>query len=323
MNEKITVIIPVYNVEKYLDRCLESIVKQTYKNLEIILVDDGSPDNCPELCDLWQSKDSRIKVIHKKNGGLSSARNAGLDFATGDFIAFVDSDDYISENMLETMLEAALKNNIKVACCGRVRVSAQKKVEMFTLPKEQVLTGEEAIKQLLIGGSVEEACWDKLYKKEVFDNRRFPVGEINEDIVQTIEILGDCEFIIHVGKPFYYYCENVNSITTSKYSSAKRAYIKHLNQIFEYLNKNYPQLLNYFSDLELRYCQSILYLLLDNKEVLKNNQVDYIEFYERFKSAFRKTCGGKKQNFEERIKGYMIYTKTYFMIHYIKKWINI
>lgn len=106
MEKLLSVIIPIYNVEPYLDRCMESIVNQTYKNLEIIMVDDGSPDNCPELCDQWQRKDVRIKVIHKKNGGLSDARNAGLDIASGEYIAFVDSDDFVDLDMYRSMIEA-------------------------------------------------------------------------------------------------------------------------------------------------------------------------------------------------------------------------
>lgn len=319
MNKKVTIIIPVYKVEEYLDRCLNSVIKQTYTNLEIILIDDGSPDRCYDLCDSWKLKDSRIKVIHKKNGGLSSARNAGLDIATGDYIAFVDSDDYIASNMIEIMLDAALRNNVNVVCCGRTRVSKKSKIEMFTLPQEQLITGQEAIKQILIGGSVEEAAWDKLYKADIFNKRRFPNGEINEDIVQTIEILGENKWIVHVGRALYYYCENQNSITTSKYNPKKKICIKHLDQISKYLKENCPQLLKCFYDLELRYCQGVLYLLLDNAETLKNNKNDYMEVYKRFKGAFKKTNGGKKQNPKERIKGYMIFSKTYFPIHSIIK----
>ena len=117
-NPKISVIVPVYKVEKYLDRCVESIVNQTYKNLEIILVDDGSPDNCPVMCDEWAEKDERIRVIHKENGGLADARNAGMNIATGDYIGFVDSDDWIEPNMYEVLLKNALKYDADISRCG-------------------------------------------------------------------------------------------------------------------------------------------------------------------------------------------------------------
>ena len=121
-SDLISVVVPVYKVEKYLDECVQSIVNQTHRNLEIILVDDGSPDRCPQLCDEWAEKDSRIRVIHQKNGGLSAARNAGLDVAKGDYIGFVDSDDYIAPDMYEQLLIPLLKENKKTSCCLISRV---------------------------------------------------------------------------------------------------------------------------------------------------------------------------------------------------------
>ena len=318
MNEKVTIIIPVYKVEKYLNRCLESVIKQTYTNLEIILIDDGSPDKCYELCDSWKLKDSRIKVIHKENGGLSSARNAGLDIATGDFIAFVDSDDYIENKMIEIMLDAALRNKVKVVCCGRVRVSEKNKIEMFTLPREQRFSNEEAIRQLLIGGVIEEAAWDKLYKKEIFDNRRFPKGEINEDIVQTIKILGSCDSIIHVGKALYNYCENNGSITKSGYKEEKIVILKHLEQIKEYIEHKFPEMVYDYDVLESRYCQSTLYLLLDNKEVYNSYKEDYNKFYERFRKSFLKKSVQFQSNRKELIKGWLIFIRLYYPLHALK-----
>lgn len=319
MDGKISVIVPVYKVEQYLNRCIQSIVNQSYNDLEIILVDDGSPDGCPSICNGWAVRDKRIKVIHKENGGLSSARNAGLDVATGDYIAFVDSDDYVASDIFEIMLDAAIRNNVDVACCGRVRVSAAGEIEMFTLPEEQVFTGEEAIKQLLIGGTIEEAAWDKLYKADIFNKRRFPDGEINEDIVQTIEILGTCRQIVHVGKALYYYCENRNSITTSKYNSGKMICIKHLDQISDYLDRSYPKLLKCFYYLELRYCQGLLYLLLDNAKTLNDYKDDYKEVYTRFKIAYKATAFGKGTSQSERMKGALIYFRVYYWMRRLKK----
>ena len=319
MNKLISVIVPVYKVEPYLDRCVSSIVCQSYHELEILLVDDGSPDNCPAMCDMWAAKDNRVKVIHKENGGLSSARNAGLDVASGEYIAFVDSDDYIATTMLEKMLDAVTKNGVSVACCGRIRVSETEKTQMYTLSKACVLSSEEAIRQLLIGGSVEEAAWDKLYRADVFKKRRFPEGEINEDIVQTIEILGSCGSIVHVGEPLYYYCKNPNSITTSKYNPKKMICIKHLDQIADYLDKSYPQLLKYLYDLELRYCQGLLYLLLDNAKTLNDNRNDYKEVYARFRKAYKATAFGKGASRSERMKGLLIYFQVYYLMHGLKK----
>lgn len=319
MVEKISVVVPIYKVELYLERCVKSLVTQTYKNIEIILVDDGSPDNCPQICDIWAQRDNRILVIHKTNGGLSSARNAGIDAASGDYIAFVDSDDYIAPNMLEIMLNAIINNNVMLACCGRIRVTPSNQIKMFTLPAETVLSGKEAIKQILIDGFVNEAAWDKLYNKKLFNNRRFPVGEINEDIVQTIEILGENDAIVHVGQALYYYCENQDSITQSQYFPGKKIVIKHLDQIKLYLNKHYPDLRVYYNILETRYCQELLYLLLDSRNILQRYQQDYIEIYRRFKKVFLQSVKGGYIKKSEMIKGYLIYYKLYFLFHKLKK----
>ena len=125
---KVSIVVPIYNVEKYLEQCIDSIINQTLKEIEIILVDDGSPDNCPQICDDYVKKDSRIKVVHKTNGGLSSARNAGIEIATGDYIGFVDSDDYIELDMYEKMYNIAIENNVDFVMSDYYSVSNEGKV---------------------------------------------------------------------------------------------------------------------------------------------------------------------------------------------------
>ena len=132
MDSLISVIVPIYNVEKYLERCVESIINQTYKNLEIILVDDGSPDNCPQMCDDYAKKDSRIKVVHKKNGGLSDARNAGMKVATGEYVSFIDSDDYISLDFYETLLETIVDNDSDIVECSVVKFYENGKFDEYS-----------------------------------------------------------------------------------------------------------------------------------------------------------------------------------------------
>ena len=173
--ELISIIVPVYKVEKYLDKCVESIVEQTYKNLEIILVDDGSPDNCSAMCDEWAQKDSRIKVIHKENGGLSSARNAGLDACTGDYIGFVDSDDWIEPDMYEYLLNISMKNNADVSRCEFVIEAENSDITVDSQNDSElrVLSGDELIIELVNGGYNEgitiEDCLANyyIYKQQV------------------------------------------------------------------------------------------------------------------------------------------------------------
>lgn len=323
MKDKVSVIIPVYNVEKYINRCIESVIKQTYTNLEILLIDDGSKDSSSTLCDFWEDKDNRIRVIHKTNGGLSSARNKGLDYATGEYICFVDSDDYISKKMIEIMHRAAIEEDVQVVTCGRIRVKKEEQILLYTLPEQRKMSGKEAIKELLVGGCIEEAAWDKLYSRKIFMNRRFPMGEINEDIVQTIDILGECEKIVHVGEPLYYYCENQGSITKSAYSKTKMVAVKHLEMIESYLKNNFPDLLEMFDSLQLRYCQDLLYLILDDKKTLKTYKQDYDIIYAKFKKSFSNGIKNKKIKNSDKIKAYLILFNLYFTVHRLKKKIDI
>lgn len=315
----LSVIVPVYKVEQYLDRCVESIVNQTYRHLEIILVDDGSPDRCPELCDQWAKRDTRIKVIHKENGGLSDARNTGIKAAKGEYLAFVDSDDYIDREMYETMLDAIDRTDVGMACCGRYVVRGNAQIPECCAERETIFMAVDAIRELLLGGAVEEAVWDKVYRAELFEGLQFPVGEINEDIVIMPALLDRAERVVHVGKSFYYYWQNGSSITRSAYSLKKRVMLKHLDDLKRYLEENWRELLPCFDALQGRYCQSILYLLLDNKTVLQEYRKDYEEFYSRFRQSFKNMCRLVPVSRMERIKGYLIYYRLYYLVHAIKK----
>lgn len=315
----LSIVVPIYKVEKYLNRCVESLVNQTYGNIEIILVDDGSPDRCPEMCDHWAERDSRIRVIHKANGGLSDARNAGMKAANGAFIAFVDSDDYVELTMYEIMLSAIQRTDADIACCGRYIVADDLLRPMHTLRQERIFDSIDAIKELLLGISIEEATWDKVYKRELFRGIEFPVGENNEDIVVIPKVLARASNVVHVGCPLYYYCQNAGSITKSAYSAKKRVMLKHLDDLKQYLEDNYRELLPCFDAVQGRYCQSALYLLLDNWKVYKEYHADYCEFYRRFKISFRGMVNQVPMSKTERIKGCLIYCKLYLVLHGIKK----
>lgn len=221
MAKKISVIVPVYKVEPYLSRCLDSIINQTYRNLEIILVDDGSPDRCGEICDEYARQDSRIRVIHKANGGLSDARNHGIDVAIGDYIAFVDSDDYVATDMYEKMLARLELDNSDMVVCNYYRFdegSAPPKDGYIQLP-DRVLTQDEAFDfYLQIGGDYVSA-WNKLYKRTIFDDLRYPVGKIYEDTFVIHEVLNRCARISHLNEQFYYYVMRSGSILHATFST--------------------------------------------------------------------------------------------------------
>lgn len=218
---EISIIVPVYKVEPFLDRCIKSIVEQTLEDLELILINDGSPDNCPMICDAWAEKDSRIKVIHKTNGGLSDARNAGLDIATGKYIGFVDSDDYIKKDMYEILLNVLnstgadfIKSNyisfeeetIPVYESVETRITVFNAVEALENFMNEEYSCEKPMKSTI---------WDGLYKKELFSNIRFPKGKINEDTFIFPELILKAKKIVHINEAFYYYYKRPGSIVHS------------------------------------------------------------------------------------------------------------
>lgn len=213
----ISVIVPVYNVAEYLSQCVDSIINQTYKNLEIILVDDGSVDDCPGICDEYVKKDSRIRVIHKKNGGLSDARNAGLDICTGEWIGFVDSDDYISKNMYEKLYDSAIETKSDVSVCQSINdKNGRLLYSDYKGKREILLSKEEMINRMFCRGIYASVCL-KLYKKEVFSILRFPVGRNHEDAFIILSIIDKTSRMVIIPDALYYYRLRINSITNIKY----------------------------------------------------------------------------------------------------------
>lgn len=226
MSEKVSLIIPVYNVEKYLDRCMGSVLTQTYKNLEIILVDDGSEDTSGIMCDQYKLKDDRIIVIHQENKGLSAARNIALDSMTGDYVMFLDSDDKIDEHIVEYLLDDMHKFDCDIVECNFYDVYGSKIKARKSLEYTKKYSVEEAICIDIgtIGGSV-SAC-GKLYKKKIFDEVRYKEGKIGEDGYAIVDVLSKAESVVIDIRPMYYYYHRDNSITTLKFSKANLDHIE-------------------------------------------------------------------------------------------------
>lgn len=216
--EIISIIVPVYNVESYFPKCIESICNQTYYNLEIILVDDGSTDESGTMCDQYAQKDKRIKVIHKKNGGLADARNVGIEVATGEYLAFVDSDDYIHPQMYEIFYRGIQKNNAQMAVCQFQDVE-ENEVCFKTLKhkKEWIIIESEDEKFKYSLGDYTTVCftvaWNKLYRAELFKDIRYPYGKIHEDEFTTYKIIELCNKIVYTDEILYYYVQRKDSIT--------------------------------------------------------------------------------------------------------------
>lgn len=218
----VSIIVPIYNVEEYLNECINSILHQSYKNLELILVDDGSPDNCGKLCDEYAKSYKNIKVIHRINEGLSSARNAGIDAAEGDYFAFVDSDDCIHPDYLQTLVALAVEYNADLTCCDYVQGEncVWKNLTKTTIT---VRNGDEVIDNMFINDTVITVVWNKLYKRDFFTKLklRYPDGKIYEDMVLTPQILSHTKRMIITNKPLYFYRVRKDSITSSTFSLKK------------------------------------------------------------------------------------------------------
>lgn len=214
----ISVIVPVYKVEPYLDKCISSIVNQTYKNLEIILVDDGSPDNCPAMCDVWATKDSRIRVIHKTNGGLSDARNAGLAVATGSLISFIDSDDWIEPDFFACLFEAIAGCNADVAECTTQFVDENGRTLRTRKVATQNIGRLTALRCLVLESGVYQTVWDKLYRREIIQGIPFENGKYNEDEFWTDQVLMRANSIAFVSAPLYNYLQRDGSIIGTGYN---------------------------------------------------------------------------------------------------------
>lgn len=243
MNQPLlSVIVPIFKVEEYLDRCVESIVNQTYKNLEIILVDDGSPDNCPQMCDEWAEKDNRIKVVHKENGGLSDARNAGLKITTGEIVSFIDSDDWIEFDMFERMLNRMIEDDSDIVSCGVKWVEEDGSVIRDVTSNDGVLDTQSAMKELLNDGKLKQHVWNKIYKYDLIKDIPFEKGKYHEDVFWSYQIVGRAGKVSVIKESFYNYVQRSNSIMGEGFSAKRLDALDANRQRCEYIKEYFPEL---------------------------------------------------------------------------------
>lgn len=243
--ELITLIVPVYNVEKYLIKCVDSLLKQTYDNLEIILVDDGSTDNSSKLCDEYQKKDKRIKVIHKENGGLSDARNVAIDKAHGKYISFVDSDDFIACDMIELLYKNVIDNKADIAICGYQNTNEDEEINDNNIDyKELVYSNQEALETMLYQKDCTTSAWAKLYKTTLFKDIRYPKGKICEDLDTTYLLFAQAKKIVINNQKKYFYLQRKNSIINSQFNPKRMDALKFAKKETKFIKKEFPSIVN-------------------------------------------------------------------------------
>lgn len=237
----ISVIVPVYKVEPYIRKCVDSILGQTFSDIQVILVDDGSPDQCGKICDEYAKQDNRVEVIHKENGGLSDARNAGIPYAKGEYIIFLDSDDYIENDMFEYMYTRIKDSGADMATCGLYEVYKDR-IETQKEEVDFVCTGEEAFRCILRGHTIRGEIWNKLIRKSCIEDLRFPKGRLYEDIYYTVDLMQRIKKVAVGTKPKYYYLHREDSITGKAYRPKVFDIIDGYTKNYEVVKEKFPSL---------------------------------------------------------------------------------
>lgn len=280
----ISIIVPIYKVEKYLEKCVESLINQNYTNLEIILVDDGSPDLCPQMCDEFQMKYNNVIVVHKENGGLSSARNAGVAIANGQYIGFVDSDDFVEKNMYGELYVQMKKHDADIGICGIniINKCVNKNIKCNMIEPGVYNSDEIALK--IIKGIWEYVpVWNKLYKKDIIKKHLFPEGRIHEDEYTVHRFLSECENVVVLNNKYYNYIVRDGSIVhsgmTLKSFDALYAYYDRYNY-YRTQKKGILAKTTFFK-IEDVYCSRRLNIKCDCKDRIFLKKIDK-EFYDCF-----------------------------------------
>lgn len=223
MDVTVSVIVPVYNAEPYIDKCIHSLLNQTHKNIEILLVDDGSPDNCGNICDDYARRDTRVKTTHKKNGGVSEARNTGLEQAKGDYIYFADPDDWVRPELLHETLHFCLENRVDIVCFDvcEIKNGKQRKQIHHRFDSNRVFTSQDALEKILIDVIDNSPC-NKLFKKRVWDNVRFPAGRRFEDVATIYKTFYNADKIGYIRDYYYYYLKHEGSAIAQSFDAQRR-----------------------------------------------------------------------------------------------------
>lgn len=294
MQALISVIVPVYNTERFLDTCIQSILSQTYQNFEIILVDDGSTDGSPEKCDLYAESDSRIRVIHKKNGGQSSARNRGLDVCKGDYISFVDSDDWIEPDMYMTLLGLLEEHDASLAVCSRYDAyeNSDRKVIGKVIENPGLFDAYDVLPQMAMGRISDFSVCDKLHRRDLWETIRFPEGEIYEDLAVMYKVLIAARKVVLCEQPFYVYFHRRNSTVTSTFREASVQYPKQTEIFLANITSWYPEYTNHAVWVHMKAVQCVMISLLKSDRKTLNSHRElyqgYVQEIKKYRSIWRR-----------------------------------
>ncbi len=314
-NELISVIVPVYNVELYLEKCIHSIIQQTYKNIEILLIDDGSLDKSKEICDAFAKEDSRIKVFHQKNRGLSAARNKGIELATASYLMFIDSDDFIESEMIERLYNKIKNDEADICCCGKILDYELNHIAINN-KNEFSVNNEEALLKLLINDDIDNSACDKLFKRELFECLRFPVGRYYEDIATIYQTFMASKKISHINYLGYHYCIRKNSISKESFSIKQFDALLFSKQTKDAVANKYPNLKN---AAEAYYYLELMTTLrrLKKSSNFVEFQKEYLLIKKEFNKSFISQLKNNKIPFHKKIMSIFIYFKCYRFVEVV------
>jgi glycosyltransferase involved in cell wall biosynthesis len=285
MEPSISIIIPVYNLEQYIKRCLDSILTQTFQDFEVIIVNDGSTDNSGSICDEYAQRDNRVRVIHMENGGLSAARNEGIKIAKGEFLGFVDSDDYIEKDMYKVLYTLCHDTNSDISICKFSRevngklISEQKEVSIVEMDND------EAMRQLFKGVLYRFSVCNKLFKKTCFEHIKFPEGRIHEDLATTYKVFANASKSVYTNYEGYVYVKRVESILTSKFNGKRLDAFIGWNEILSFMCRNYPHLSKEFISCFAYGCVDNIHYILNQVEN-RNLKEEYLSVIQQLVRKF-------------------------------------
>lgn len=290
MDDLISVIVPIYNVEKYLKKCIESILAQTYSNLDIILVDDGSPDSCGKIIEEFRKKDNRIRTIHQNNGGLSDARNSGIKIANGKYILCVDSDDWIEKNMIEILYNNIIRTKSDISICEFIEEDDYQKILSNKKYNDEVIefNEKEALKSLIKQDILTNHAWNKLYKKNLFDGVEYPKGQLMEDVSTTYKLFEKTDKVVYQNTALYHYIQRgtsiLGNITEKRINDQEQAFFNRN----KYLMKKYPEFKELIEFDNMYNVKTLYFLAIMGKCKELYNSKKYMEYYIEYKKIYKK-----------------------------------
>ena len=303
MNPKVSIIVPIYNSKKYLYKCINSLLNQTLKDIEIILIDDGSEDSSGSICDYFFKIDNRIKVIHKKNDGPSSSRNAGLDIAVGEFIGFVDSDDWVDLEMYQILTDSANQFEADIVACNITLVNLRGETILYNLKAANLLyTREEALRELYLNKILTFSSCNKIYKRELFHGVRYKEGIILEDMDLSYKIICKADKISYLSRPFYYYRYNESSILRKKFTLKRldEYYVK--KEMYDFYLKEYPEI----SDIVYLYvCSAGSYIFSLIKFHYRDKITEYRYLINYDNEILRRLCKRSDLGIKNKLKAWL------------------